>query len=229
MIFEERLDVILATLNKEKKISNRYLTQRLGISESTLRRDLDFLEDEGKIKRVHGGAVLTINQDELSFSDNELTNLEAKKAIAKKASKLIKDKMLIFIDGGSTTNILIDYIEARDIKVVTNGITHLGKLMERKIPTNILGGEIKIKTGVSLGPIAMEELSNYKFDLAFLGANGFDGDFYYTADLNEALLKRRAKQMSDVCYVLADSSKENLLYHSKICRREDCELIREDK
>lgn len=229
MIFEERLDVILGTLLKEKKISNKYLTQILGISESTLRRDLDYLASLGKIKRVHGGAVLNINNDERSFTDNELNNPEAKKDIAKKAADLIKDKMLVFLDGGSTNNVLIDYIRAKDVRVVTNGLMHINKLMEKNIPTTLLGGDIKTKTGVSLGLITLDQLSNYSFDIAFVGANGYDGAYYYTADINEAILKRKAKEISKTAYILADSSKEGLIYQAKICKREECKLIREDK
>lgn len=229
MIVEERLDMILDVLFKEKKISNRYLTKKLNVSESTLRRDLDILEEEGKIKRVHGGAVLNIKTDERSFTDNEQSMLEEKKSIGRKASKLIPDKSLVFLDAGSTTNMMIDFLEAKDVRIVTNGLMHVTKLMERGIDTIIIGGRLKARTRVTTGVIAMNELCDFNFDLAFIGANGFDEEYFYTADINEALIKRKAIELSNKAYILADSSKEHEVYHAKIIGRYDVELIEEDR
>ena len=229
MIVEERLDMILDVLFKEKKISNRYLTKKLHVSESTLRRDLDILEEAGKIRRVHGGAVLNIKTDERSFTDNEQSMLEEKKSIGRKASKLIPDKSLVFLDAGSTTNMMIDFLEAKDVKIVTNGLMHASKLMERGIDTIIIGGRLKARTRVTTGVIAMNELCDFNFDLAFIGANGFDEEYFYTADINEALIKRKAIELSNKAYILADSSKEHEVYHAKIIGRYDVELIEEDR
>ena len=229
MIVEERLDMILDVLFKEKKISNRYLTKKLHVSESTLRRDLDILEEAGKIRRVHGGAVLNIKTDERSFTDNEQSMLEEKKSIGRKASKLIPDKSLVFLDAGSTTNIMIDFLEAKDVRIVTNGLMHASKLMERGIDTIIIGGRLKARTRVTTGVIAMNELCDFNFDLAFIGANGFDEEYFYTADINEALIKRKAIELSNKAYILADSSKEHEVYHAKIIGRHDVELIEENK
>ncbi len=229
MIVEERLDMILDVLFKEKKISNRYLTKKLHVSESTLRRDLDILEEAGKIRRVHGGAVLNIKTDERSFTDNEQSMLEEKKSIGRKASKLIPDKSLVFLDAGSTTNMMIDFLEAKDVRIVTNGLMHASKLMERGIDTIIIGGRLKARTRVTTGVIAMNELCDFNFDLAFIGANGFDEEYFYTADINEALIKRKAIELSNKAYILADSSKEHEVYHAKIIGRHDVELIEENK
>lgn len=229
MIVEERLDMILDVLFKEKKISNRYLTKKLHVSDSTLRRDLDILEEAGKIRRVHGGAVLNIKTDERSFTDNEQSMLEEKKSIGRKAAKLIPDKSLVYLDAGSTTNELIDFIEAKDIRIVTNGLMHLTKLMDRGIDTVIIGGRLKARTRVTTGVIAMNELCDFNFDLAFIGANGFDDEYFYTADINEALIKRKAIELSNKAFILADSSKEHEVYHAKIIDRCDVELIEEDR
>lgn len=229
MIVEERLDMILDVLFKEKKISNRYLTKKLNVSESTLRRDLDILEEAGKIRRVHGGAVLNIKTDERSFTDNEQSMLEEKKSIGRKASKLIPDKSLVFLDAGSTTNMMIDFLEAKDVRIVTNGIMHVTKLMERGIESIIIGGRLKARTRVTTGVIAMNELCDFNFDLAFIGANGFDEEYFYTADINEALIKRKAIELSNKAYILADSSKEHEVYHAKIIKRSEVELIKEDR
>lgn len=90
MILEKRLDIILDILKKEEAVSNKILTEKLGVSESTLRRDLSYLQDMGKITRVHGGAVLnSIAPREINFTDNQKIRLSEKSKIGRKAKSLI--------------------------------------------------------------------------------------------------------------------------------------------
>lgn len=229
MILEQRLDIILEILRKKEMVSNKDLTKRLDVSESTLRRDLSQLEKMGKITRVHGGAILNIESKETGYEDNEKIRLSEKRQIAKKASRLIKDSKFIYLDAGSTVRELIDYLDpARGICVVTNGLMHIDKLMAKEVPTIILEGKIKASTKVVAGVRALESISKYNFDLAFIGVNGYDQDAYYTADINEASLKARAIENSNRAYVLADKSKESVKYFSKIAARKAAKLITED-
>ena len=115
-----------------------------------------------------------------------------------------------------------------DIKIVTNGLMHVEKLISKNILTIILEGEIKPSTMVITGIKTLESISSYNFDLAFIGANGYDEEGFYTADTNEAVVKAKAIENATRAYVLADSSKENIKYFARIARREDVELIREE-
>lgn len=229
MILEKRLDIIIDTLNKEKKVSNRYLTEKLGISESTLRRDLSYLQDQGKIKRVHGGAILNIESNENDFIYNEKSHIEEKIIISKKASKLIGNAKFIFIDAGSTCHGLIDYLDQdMEITVVTNGLMHLERLISKNIPTILLEGMVKPSTRVVCGEKTLDAISKYNFDLTFVGANGYDDRAYYTADINEALVKERAIVNAARAYVLADTSKKAVKYFATIAFRKEAELITEE-
>ena len=109
MILEERLNFIRKALNKEGTISNAFLLEQLNISESTLRRDLDYLQEKGEIIRVHGGATLNKLLDETNYKFNETTNIDAKKNIGEKASLLIEEGSYIFLDN----NALFDRLFAR--------------------------------------------------------------------------------------------------------------------
>lgn len=228
MIFEERLDVIMDLLKKEDKVSNKKLLEALKISESTLRRDLDFLESHGEIKRVHGGAVLSKIEAESNFSDNKTTNIEQKINIGKKASNLIKDDDFIFIDGGTTTHQLIDFISAKNVTVVTNGLMHIDKLNSLGIKTILLGGEIKPSTYIIFGELALRQLQGFNFDLAFIGANGISDESYTTADINEAIIKQTAISRSSKSYILADSTKIGKRYFASIANINQAKLIMED-
>lgn len=228
MIFEKRLEIILNTLKELRQVSNKVLIDKLDISESTLRRDLDYLEQRGEIKRVHGGAILTnIESEERAYDKNVVLNVDKKLNIAKKASTFIGNSKHIFLDAGTTTNLLIDYLD-KDTTVITNGIMHLDKLNKRNIKTIFLGGLIKPKTNVTIGEKTIIELSSFNFDIAFIGANGYANGEFTTHDPDEANIKREAIERSRKAYVLADSSKKNKIYFSKICSSDEALLIGED-
>ena len=228
MIFEKRIEIILNILKKQRQVSNKYLITNLNVSESTLRRDLDYLEKRGDIKRVHGGAVLAnIEFEEKSYDKNVVSNIESKIKIAQKASKEIFNSKYIYLDAGTTVNQIIDYLP-KDSVVITNGIMHLEKLAKNNIKTIFLGGNIKNKTNVVIGEQSLENLLKYNFDLCFIGANGYcDGEFT-THDPDEAIIKNTAIKRSKRSIMLIDKSKFGKDYFSKICDIEDVDLIRED-
>ena len=231
MILEKRLEIILDTLKKEEAVSNKILTDKLGVSESTLRRDLSYLQDMGKITRVHGGAVLNnVAASEMNFSDNQRIKIKEKSIIGQKAVSLIRDAKFIYLDAGSTCHELIDFLsQGEDITVVTNGLMHVDKLIGKEIPTILLEGIVKPSTKVTTGVKALESISRYNFDLAFIGANGYDKKAYYTADVNEAMVKFKAIENSTRAYVLADSSKKNIKYFATIVSRDEIKLITEEE
>lgn len=231
MIIEKRLEIIIDILKKEEAVSNKVLMDKLGVSESTLRRDLSYLQDEGKLTRVHGGAVLnSLSKNELNYTDNQKSKLKEKSIIGKKAVKLIKDAKFIYLDAGSTCHRLIDYLDSSmDLCIVTNGLMHVDKLISKNIPTILLEGRVKPTTKVTTGVKTLESISRYNFDLTFIGANGFDDFAFYTADVSEATVKAKAIENSARAYVLADSSKEGIKYFQTIAKRDEIRLIREDK
>lgn len=231
MILEKRLEIILDTLEKEEAVSNKILIDKLSVSESTLRRDLSYLQDMGKITRVHGGAVLNnIAAIEINFTDNQKTKQNEKAIIGKKAAKLIKDAKFIYLDAGSTCHALIKYLSpGKDVTVVTNGLMHVDDLISKNISTILLEGKIKPSTKVTTGIKTLDAISKYNFDLAFIGANGFDERGFYTADPNEAVVKAKAIENSTRSYILADKSKENIKYYQTIATRDEIKLITEEE
>lgn len=231
MILEKRLEIILDTLEKEEAVSNKILMDKLSVSESTLRRDLSYLQDMGKITRVHGGAVLNnIAASEINFTDNQKTKQNEKAIIGKKAANLIKDAKFIYLDAGSTCHEMIKYLSpGKDLIVVTNGLMHVDDLIFKNISTILLEGKIKPSTKVTTGIKTLDSISKYNFDLAFIGANGYDELAFYTADENEAVVKAKAIENSTRAYILADKSKENIKYYQTIATRDEIKLITEEE
>ena len=208
MLKSERKKLILGELSKHKIVSLEKLVGLLDISESTVRRDLDELESENKLRRVHGGAELPHSlQEEETIQEKSVKNLQEKKLIAQKASSLIKEKDVIFVDAGSTTAFLIKELEQKDITVVTNSIHHAVQLVDKQIPTVIIGGGVKMTTDASIGGVALNQINQLHFDRAFIGMNGVDEGYFTTPDMEEGAVKRAILENAKQTYVLADSSK----------------------
>ncbi|KGX92876.1 DeoR family transcriptional regulator [Pontibacillus halophilus JSM 076056 = DSM 19796] len=209
MLTPERHRIILNCLENQQVVKLQELVQATSSSESTIRRDLDQLEKEYKLRRVHGGATLASqHKEEPSLSEKSVVAREEKKAIAQFASTLIRDGDSIFLDAGTTTYEMIPYLRDRDIQVVTNGLSLLEALTSEGIPTYLTGGYVKHKTRALVGHSAVKGIQNFRYDKCFLGVNAVHSQHGYTTpDPEEAAVKQEAIGLSEVAFVLADESK----------------------
>ncbi|TPF98405.1 DeoR/GlpR family DNA-binding transcription regulator, partial [Clostridium perfringens] len=173
MLSEKRHEIILNLLKLKGFVSLTELLEATESSESTIRRDLSYLESINLLKRVHGGAKSLANvSKELSYNEKSSKSIHEKRAIAKYAASLIEDGDCIFVDAGTTTYELIDYLEGKDILVVSNGLSHIDTLIQKNIKCYVIGGNIKISTKAITGCDALMCLSKFRFDKCFIGANG---------------------------------------------------------
>lgn len=211
MLSEERFERILEILKNNNTVTVTELVDELDTSESTIRRDLNYLDKQKKLKKIHGGAkaLKTIydgKDDEVVV--RQALNVEDKLSIAKYAAKLIKENDCVYIDAGTTTELMIDYITETNAIYVTNGIAHAKKLIHKKCNVYILGGEIKLATEAIVGIEAIDSLKKYNFTKGFFGTNGIHKDSGFTTpDIHEALVKKEAFIKSNEAYILADESK----------------------
>ncbi|MCI7678100.1 MAG: DeoR/GlpR family DNA-binding transcription regulator [Streptococcus orisratti] len=202
------------------------LVELLQTSESTVRRDLDELESERKLHRVHGGAELHHSlREELTNKQKSIKNVHHKSLVANKASTLINDGDVIFIDAGTTTELLVDLLYQENLTVVTDSIHHAAKLVDKNFKTIIIGGFVKNSTDASIGRVAVEQISQLNFDKAFIGMNGVDEEFLTTPDIEEAAIKRTIIENAQKSYVLLDATKLGQVSFVKVARIEDVSLI----
>lgn len=211
MLTEERHKIILDELKNKSVIYVNELVKMLDTSESTIRRDLNFLDEVGKLKKVHGGATLLEREfhtkDDL-VSIREKLNINDKSSIAKYAASLIKKDDFVYIDSGTTTNLMIDFIKEKEAIYITNGINQAKKLISKGFKAYIIGGEIKDSTEAIVGVEAINSLKKYNFTKGFFGTNGIsDYRGYTTPDIKEALVKEEALKRTRSPYILADKSK----------------------
>lgn len=213
MFIEERLDEILTIIKKEKKVLVKELSERFNISESMIRKDLQRLEREGKIKRTYGGAIL-----ERESSYDEKTNsrvfvdLESKSYLGKLVLDIIEDNDVVFLDI-STTNYTIAMMLG-DTKKNLTVITNMNRIaMEFDKAPNVdvilIGGNYNKKLGGTIGSQALEEIKKFKITKAFIGAGGINIEDNFISNFNydEAFLKSEILKCSKKRYIVANYEK----------------------
>lgn len=211
MLTEERLQRIVELVEKYKSVSTQMLMDELGISESTARRDLNMLDEQGNLIRVRGGAM--VKEEQFSTKDDAVSvrkdkHQDEKQKIARYAASLIQPNDFVFLDAGTTTELLIDYLKEENVVFVTNAVTHAKKLSDKGYTTYLPGGEFKATTEAIVGDEATLSLQKYNFTKGFWGTNGVSLTAgFSTPDVKEAMVKRAAMLNCARCYVLCDSSK----------------------
>lgn len=212
MLSEERYKLILDKLDKESVVYLNDLVKYLDTSESTIRRDLNALHKAGLLKKVHGGATslkdikINTSDDKVEYRQN--LNMDEKLKISEYAASLIEDNDLIYMDSGTTTELIIDFIKNTKAVFVTNGIVHAKKLIQKGCTTYILGGELKLTTEAIVGVEAINSLRKYNFTKGFFGVNGVSiKNGFTTPDIREAMVKEEAINRTKDSFVLCDTSK----------------------
>ena len=211
MLTEQRYDIILKLLEEKKSVTVTELRDLLDASESTVRRDITALDKAGKLTRVFGGAVALnhkVSAYEPTVAQKIELNKEEKKKIAKYAASQITPDDFVYLDAGTTTGLMLEYLEGTGAVFVTNAVSHAQALAKMRLRVYLVGGELKSSTEAVVGSQAMQMIQKYHFTKGFFGTNGITRrEGFTTPDTNEAIVKGTAmKQCRDV-YILADSSK----------------------
>lgn len=229
MLTSERHRTILNLLNSRGSITVTELSEILNTSESTVRRDLNTLDDAGQLKKVFGGAVSvkpTEGVSEQAVPTREILMPDEKSSIAKYAAALINDEDFVYIDSGTTTARMIDFIENTKAVFVTNGIIHAQKLLAKGLNAYITAGRIKAVTAAVIGSESIKSLSNYNFTKAFIGTNGIDIQAGFTTpDIEEGMIKEKAVEKSYISFVLADHSKFRKVFPITFAPLKKCCII----
>lgn len=220
----ERQEKILKILETKKSISVRLLAQLLFVSEPTVRRDLDSLTRQGKVQRTHGGVVLRkVSDTEIPLMYREDQNNAAKKAIAEKAAKLIRDGDVIFLDASSTVSYLIPHLTGfRDLLVITNSPKTSIRLGEHNIKNYCTGGLLLMHSVAYVGSETEKFIAGINADLFFFSSRGYtEGGKITDSSESEATVKKAMLQNAERSYYLCDSSKRGKQYAFNVCTLKD--------
>lgn len=228
MLPEKRLEEILKLVEENGSVTVQELTEHLGASESTVRRDLTILDEDGKVNKVHGGATAVnsyyTRDEDVAYRKN--INREEKTEIARYAASLIKPHDLVYLDAGTTTERVIDFITEKSAIYVTNAIGHARKLAESGCEAHILGGKFKLATEAIVGNETVSELEKYNFSIGFIGTNGISRRAgFSTPDIDEAMVKKKAIMQCHRAYILSDPAKFNQISPVTFAGFEDAVII----
>lgn len=209
MLAEERRSRLLELIRGQGFAALPDLASQLNVSESTVRRDLDFLEESGTAKRTHGGVFYTGATPKLPwFEEREPAQWAKKQAIAERAADLIQDGDTLLLDGGSTTYEVARLLVGRPLQIVTNSLP-VANLFASSQANDLVfvGGYIYPRTGVALGPYANAALAQLSVRRTILSVGGINERGLYNNNLLLVETERAMITAADEVIVVADSTK----------------------
>ncbi len=227
MLILERQERLLDILRERGSWDLESLGEALGVSASTVRRDLDSLEERGLVERTHGGAVYRGPRPHpVSFDERKDQQVESKQAIGKYAAAMVEPGMTVLLDGGSTVFYAAEQITARPLQVVTNSLT-IATLFanDEQVDLILIGGALYPRTGVMVGPIATGCLNDLHADLLLFSVAGIFDDDAFNLNIDQAEVERVMLKQAARSVMLMDSTKFGRKSLARVCHGEDVELI----
>jgi DeoR family transcriptional regulator of aga operon len=232
MFAEERLLRIVDLVNRRGKCTVAELTEALGVSPVTVRRDLERLEEKKLVMRTHGGAIawkdnLWEGAHERSFNEKKETFAEEKEKIAEAAAALVEEGESVMLTPGTTNTLLAAKLARRKgLTIVTNASNLAAILGQTDNEVILLGGTLRPKSFALVGPLAENALLNLRVDKLFLGVDGLDVVHGLTTpNLTEASVNRRMMAAAKQVIVVADHSKFRRVAFSHIAALEEVHAI----
>lgn len=217
MLLDQRRNSILEAIEKDGFASLGALSELLKASESTIRRDLEYLERVGQIRRTRGGAAY-VGDSLTTLAERSERALPQKQAIAKAAAELIEPGEAILLDGGTTTLELARMLAGRSMQVVTNSLPIVNLLANQPdIELILIGGYLYPKTGVALGPLARQALERVHVRQLFMGAGGITEKGLFNSNTLLVEAEQCMLDAAEEVIVLADSGKLGHAALAQLC------------
>jgi DeoR/GlpR family transcriptional regulator of sugar metabolism len=234
MLIVERQQRLLGIMRRRRAVQLEDLARELNVSGSTVRRDLESLEEQGQVKRTHGGAIFT-GQESKSVNGGSLSrtlaarmneDVDAKRAIGREAAALVRPHMTLLMDGGSTVIFAAQQITARPLQVVTNSLSIANLFADdEQIEMLLVGGTLYPRTGVTLGPIATGCLADLHADLLFFSLAGIHGDSAFNLNLTMAQVEQVMMQQAAQSIMLMDAGKFGQKSLVRVCGLSEVDQI----
>ena len=223
---QQRIMEIIATIGR---VEADAVAAQLRVSRETIRRDLMLLERDGRVRRVHGGAVRADPPPERPFRSRKRTQMEAKRRIGRTAASMVQPGMSCFIDAGTTTAIFSEFlVSVGDVLVITNSIEVAVNLRSGNANADVvlLGGRMAVDVPATHGELTIAEIARHRVDLAILSpvaVHPLAGVTYH--ELSEAAVARAMIQSAAQTMLLADHTKLGRVSRAVVCRCEDLDTL----
>jgi len=227
LLVEERRSQLLELVRTRGFASLPELAEQLQVSESTVRRDLDYLEESGTARRTHGGVFYTGPSPKLPhFEERQPAQWDKKRQIAQLAAQMVEDGDTVLLDGGSTTYEVARLLVGRRLQIVTNSLP-VANLFASNTNNDlvIVGGFVYPRTGVALGPYANEMLAGLNVRRTILSVSGISERGYFNNNLLLVETERAMMRAADEVIVVADSTKLGRQSLAHLCPLEDVQHL----
>lgn len=224
----DRRNQIIDMINRQRTVKNSELMERFGISIETVRRDLEYLENQGYLRRVYGGAVVNLSlSSEPEYASRSQARSEEKLAIAAEAARLVQDHDSIYMGVGTTVQAMARFLRnVQELTVFTNALRTAVELSELPGCTVILsGGRVRPKELAVSGFPAEENLSRFNVDKAFIGIGGITEAGVTDFHMDEASIHRQLIANARQAIILADSDKLGTRAVVNVCSLEQVDMI----
>lgn len=227
MLVEERRQRVLDLVTERGFIALTDLAQTIDVSESTLRRDLDYWHKQGLLRRTHGGAIFVGDAATLpALEERSASQLEEKHAIARTAAARIQDGDTILLDGGTTTLEVARLLIGRSLQIVTNSLP-IANLFAASRETDlvILGGYVYPKTGVALGPLTVRMMDDIHVHQLIMSCGGITSKGLFNSNLLLVETERQMMRCADEVVVVADHTKIGRQALAYLCNLADIDTL----
>ena len=223
----DRRKQIAEIINAQGTVKSEELVKRLGVSIETIRRDLTYLEKQGMIKKVYGGAASNkFMTAEPNYLNRETLNFDEKLAIATEAEKLINPQDAVFFDTGTNVLLLAKQLgEGKNIHAFTNSIRTAIELSEKGCEVIIPGGTLRQKELSLSGASTIENINRFVFNKVFIGVGGITTDSVTDFVSEEAYVRNYLIKNANQVIALADFSKFGVRTMCKVCDLEDIDIL----
>ncbi|GAA2224258.1 DeoR/GlpR family DNA-binding transcription regulator [Herbiconiux moechotypicola] len=232
LIPEQRRELIVKHLRRESVMSYHQLTALLGVSQMTIRRDIAALEAAGRVLATPGGAKISSRLSvEPSRLEKATLDLIEKDAMAREASRLVRDGMTVFLDAGTTIQAMRPYLDSiADLTVVSNDLAVIGSFLDHPTVDLIaLGGRVEKGNQSTVGRLAAMTLRELSVDVAFLSSSSWDLQRGVTTPAESKVdLKKAALAMSSEAVLVAGSSKYGSFGRYRIFGIDEVDLVISD-
>lgn len=227
---DERKKYILTSLDNQQTVKINELSKTMDVTRETVRKDLYHLEDEGLIKKIHGGAIRG-KPKETDYNKRKVDRWQEKEKIAKVAVSYIEEGDTIYLDYGTTTLALAKEIaKLQNITVVTNTIPIVNMLLPNKaINIIILGGILRNNESSLFGQFASNNIPDIFVNIGFFGCSGVDSKAGITSHhMGEVLISKQMIAQCKTSLILADSTKFGMVAFNRTAKLEDVDIIVSD-
>jgi DeoR/GlpR family transcriptional regulator of sugar metabolism len=227
MLVETRRQRLLELVSRQGFATLDELVKALGVSESTVRRDLEALDLAGGVKRTHGGAVYSGEVRAMpAFDDRTQTAAAEKRSIGRATALLFDDGDTVLLDGGTTTMEVARALVGRRLQVVTNSLP-IAQLLASSQQTDLIliGGYVYPRTGVAMGPLAVATMQGIRVRKAILGAGGIVADGIYNSNLMLVETERQMMACAQQVVIVADHTKFGRLELARLCGLDEVHML----